>query len=239
MMQTQDVRDVKVEMPSRLKIMHKARLNGLSLSQMIDPLTQSEVSRLEEKVAELEKKLNEVSRFTSEFFTYKRATEALACEVGALHKLGLFKRSGTKDANKVALVTASVFGIRPDQIMSRQRPDYIAVPRMVAMYVMRTHFGMGLQEIGDVFKKDHGTALHAIRRVEAMLKKGWSKARTYGNAPDGFREKVEAIRAEFPRKSDDTIPTSLVGAKFVDCGPTLKGRNARKRKDALKTANQA
>lgn len=87
MIQT-EVRDVKVEVPSRLKIMSKARINGLSLSQMIDPLTQSEVSRLEEKVIDLEKKLQEVSRFTSEFFTYKKATEALACELGSLHKLG-------------------------------------------------------------------------------------------------------------------------------------------------------
>ena len=239
MMQTQDVRDVKVEMPSRLKIMHKARLNGLSLSQMIAPLTQSGVSRLEEKVCALERRLNEVTKFTSEFFTYKRATEALACEVGALHKLGLYKRSGSRDATKVAMLTASVFGLRPDQIMSRQRPDYIAVPRMVAMYVMRTHLGMGLQEIGAVFGRDHGTAMHAIRRVDTMLKKGWSKARAYGFAPDSLPEKVAQIKSEFPKDAGDTIPHSLVGAKFVDCGPTLKGRNARKRKDARKTAIQA
>lgn len=235
MIQT-EVRDVKVEVPSRLKIMSKARINGLSLSQMIDPLTQSEVSRLEEKVIDLEKKLQEVSRFTSEFFTYKKATEALACELGSLHKLGLFRRSGSKDANRVAMLTASVFGLRPDQIMSRQRPDYIAVPRMVAMYVMRTHLGMGLQEIGAVFGRDHGTAMHAIRRVGAMLKKGWSKARAYGFAPDSLPQKVATIRAGLPK---DDIPHSLVGARFVDCGPTLKGRNARKRKDALKAANQA
>lgn len=202
MIEQASVRDVNVEMPSRMKIMHEARITDLSLARMIDPLTQSEVSRLEEKVIQLERKLNEMANFTAEFVSYKRATEALACEVGALHKLGLFKRNGTRDATKVALVTASVFGLRPDQIMSRQRPDHIAVPRMVAMYVMRTHFGMGLQEIGQVFGRDHGTAMHAIRRVDSMLKNGWSKAKAYGFSPDSLPQKIAAIKAQFP--SDET-----------------------------------
>lgn len=228
MIQT-EVRDVKVEVPSRLKIMSKARINGLSLSQMIDPLTQSEVSRLEEKVIDLEKRLQEVSRFTSEFFTYKKATEALACELGSLHKLGLFRRAGCRDATKVAMVTASIFGLRPDQIMSRQRPDYIAIPRMVAMYIMRTHLGMGLEETGRVFGKDHGTVMHAVNRIETFMKKG---AKTCGLTAEIINHKIASIKAQFPRDEDD-IPA------YVDCGPTFKGRNARKRKDAFKAANQA
>jgi len=222
MIKSENVREVRVEMPSRLKIMHKARLNGLSLAQMIDPLTQSEVSRLEEKVVFLEKRLGEISKFVDEFGTYKRATENLACELGALHKLGLFRRSGSRDATKVAMVTASLFGLRPDQILSRQRPDHIAVPRMVAMYVMRTHLGMGLQEIGQVFGRDHGTALHAIRRVESMLKKGWPKAKHYGFDSASLPTKIQEIRSQFPK--DGEVPASLIGHTFVDCGPTRRGR---------------
>ena len=41
---------------------------------------------------------------------------------------------------------------------------------MVAMYFFRKRLGLTLQEIGKFFKRDHGTAIHAIKVIEKILK---------------------------------------------------------------------
>jgi len=53
---------------------------------------------------------------------------------------------------------------------SKRRPNNIAIPRMVAMYLSRRLTSKSLQEIGDAFGgRDHGTVLHACRSVEDRI----------------------------------------------------------------------
>ena len=52
---TEEPRNVAVDVPARIKIMQNAKMDSISLAQMIDPLTQSEVSRLEERVMDWKK----------------------------------------------------------------------------------------------------------------------------------------------------------------------------------------
>ena len=136
---------------------------------MIDPLTQSEVARLEERVIGLEKALAQFNQFADQFITYKQALEKLAEEISAYHKLGILKNDSVREATDVVRITASAFGILSNQLLSRQRPAHIAIPRMVCMYFFRKKLGLTLQEIGKFFKRDHGTAIHAIKVIEKIL----------------------------------------------------------------------
>jgi chromosomal replication initiator protein len=65
---------------------------------------------------------------------------------------------------------ADHFQIRHSDMTSRRRPNNIAIPRQIAMYLARTLTKHSLQEIGDSFGgRDHGTVIHACRAVDNMV----------------------------------------------------------------------
>jgi chromosomal replication initiator protein len=64
---------------------------------------------------------------------------------------------------------ADHFQIRHSDMTSKRRPNHIAIPRQVAMYLARTLTKHSLQEIGDAFGgRDHGTVIHACKAVDNM-----------------------------------------------------------------------
>ncbi|MDX2187034.1 MAG: chromosomal replication initiator protein DnaA [Opitutaceae bacterium] len=65
---------------------------------------------------------------------------------------------------------ADHFQIRHSDMTSKRRPNNIAIPRQIAMYLTRTLTKHSLQEIGDAFGgRDHGTVIHACKAVENMM----------------------------------------------------------------------
>jgi chromosomal replication initiator protein len=53
---------------------------------------------------------------------------------------------------------------------SKRRPNNIAIPRQIAMYLARTLTKHSLQDIGDAFGgRDHGTVIHACKQVDNMM----------------------------------------------------------------------
>lgn len=64
---------------------------------------------------------------------------------------------------------AEYFELRHSDMLSRRRPNHIAVPRQIAMYLSRELTKHSLQEIGEAFGgRDHGTVIHACRQVENL-----------------------------------------------------------------------
>jgi chromosomal replication initiator protein len=67
---------------------------------------------------------------------------------------------------------AETYDLRLTDMTSKRRPNNIAIPRMIAMYLSRKMTGKSLQEIGDSFGgRDHGTVLHACRAIEQRMEK--------------------------------------------------------------------
>lgn len=67
---------------------------------------------------------------------------------------------------------AEAFDIRMTDMTSKRRPNNIALPRMVAMYLSRKLTQKSLQEIGEAFGgRDHGTVIHAVRTIEERIGK--------------------------------------------------------------------
>ena len=67
-------------------------------------------------------------------------------------------------------VVATSYGIDLSDMVSGKRPDRIAWPRQVAMYFFREFTKDSLMEIGRQFGgRDHGTVLHASRRVQGLI----------------------------------------------------------------------
>ncbi len=66
--------------------------------------------------------------------------------------------------------TASYFKISPQDLKSRRRPQNIALPRQIAMYLCREITDCSLLKIGEDFGgKDHSTVIHAHRKISSDL----------------------------------------------------------------------
>ena len=72
--------------------------------------------------------------------------------------------------NEVISRTEQAFGLEQGEIYKKRRFYYIARVRMVAMYFLRTLYNLTYERIAEIFGMDHGTAMHANRRVKDMLK---------------------------------------------------------------------
>jgi chromosomal replication initiator protein len=84
---------------------------------------------------------------------------------------------------------ADHFQIRHSDMTSKRRPNNIAIPRQIAMFLARTLTKHSLQEIGDAFGgRDHGTVIHACKAVDNMMEQDAS-----------MRGSVEFLRAQLSR----------------------------------------
>ncbi len=86
----------------------------------------------------------------------------------ALHEEA--KHTITVDA--IQKKVAEHFDLRLADMTSRRRPQSVAFPRQVAMYLSRTLTNRSLSDIGESFGgRDHGTVLHAYRLIEKNMSK--------------------------------------------------------------------
>jgi chromosomal replication initiator protein len=79
----------------------------------------------------------------------------------------------SRDALTVEAIQKRVadhFDLRLADMTSKRRPEHIAFPRQVAMYLARQLTGGSLNTIGEAFGgRDHGTVLHACRLVKDRM----------------------------------------------------------------------
>ncbi|HCR30019.1 MAG TPA: chromosomal replication initiator protein DnaA [Opitutae bacterium] len=84
---------------------------------------------------------------------------------------------------------AEYFELRHSDMLSRRRPNHIAVPRQIAMYLSRELTKHSLQEIGEAFGgRDHGTVIHACRQVENLV-----------DQDDTVRHSVDYLRSQLSK----------------------------------------
>jgi len=80
------------------------------------------------------------------------------------------RRTATIDV--IQKKVAEHFDIRLADMTSRRRPQNVAFPRQVAMYLSRTMTDKSLVEIGETFGgRDHGTVMHACRLIDERMAK--------------------------------------------------------------------
>src|SRR5208337_458774 len=123
-------------------------------------------SRIRTNIRRLEGALIRVASFAS--LTGKKLTievvENLLREI--LHEEGRLSISVEVIQKKVA----EHFDIRLADMTSKRRPENIAFPRQVAMYLSRQMTESSLNTIGEAFGgRDHGTVLHACRLVKDRM----------------------------------------------------------------------
>lgn len=83
---------------------------------------------------------------------------------------GALGRHGPITFDEIAGVVSDRYGVSVQQILSRRRTRQVALPRQIAMYLCRQLLGASYPRIGDLFGRDHTTALHGVRAISARLK---------------------------------------------------------------------
>lgn len=160
--QTADVQAPDVE--TRLAILHKkAQFMGATLP---DEVINFLANRIRTNIRRLEGALIRVASYAS--LTGKKLTievvEGLLREI--LHEEGRMTISIEVIQKKVA----EHYDIRLADMTSKRRPENIAFPRQIAMYLSRQLTESSLNTIGEAFGgRDHGTVLHACRLVKDRM----------------------------------------------------------------------
>jgi chromosomal replication initiator protein len=152
------------DVETRLAILRKKeKLMGVELPEEIVNFM---AQRIRTNIRRLEGALVRVTSFAA--LTGKRLTievvEGLLREI--LHEEGRF----TISIDTIQKRVAEHFDIRLADMTSKRRPENIAFPRQIAMYLARQMTEISLNTIGEAFGgRDHGTVLHACRLVKDRM----------------------------------------------------------------------
>jgi chromosomal replication initiator protein len=152
------------DVETRLAILRKKeKMMGVELA---DDVLNFLAQRIRTNIRRLEGALVRVTSFVA--LTGKPATidvaESLLREV--LHEEGRY----TVTIEMIQKKVADHFDIRLADMTSKRRPENIAFPRQIAMYLARQLTESSLNTIGEAFGgRDHGTVLHACRLVKDRM----------------------------------------------------------------------
>jgi chromosomal replication initiator protein len=148
----------------RLAILQKkAQLMGV---QLPEDIMQFLANRIRTNIRRLEGALIRVASYAT--LTGKKLTLEMA--EGLLREVLNEEGRYSINIEVIQKRVAEHFDIRLADMTSRRRPENIAFPRQVAMYLSRQMTENSLSSIGDAFGgRDHGTVLHACRLVKDRM----------------------------------------------------------------------
>ncbi len=120
--------------------------------------------RIRKNVRMLEGALLRVSSYVS---LYRGAISLQQVESHLQDMLCQEARAGMLTVGAIQKEVASYFDVRLGDLNGRSRTQLIIQPRHIAMYLSRELTNASLKEIGQAFGgRDHGTVIHACRRVD-------------------------------------------------------------------------
>jgi chromosomal replication initiator protein len=161
------------DLETRLAIL---RAKAQSLNQHLpEPILNFIAQNITKNIRRLEGALLKVASYSS--LTNKALDLATAERL--LHDVLMEQAQNVLTIETIQKRVADHFQIRHSDMTSKRRPNNIAIPRQVAMYLSRTLTKHSLQEIGDAFGgRDHGTVIHACKAVDNMMEQDSSMRST-------------------------------------------------------------
>ena len=94
------------------------------------------------------------------------------------------------DPESIVHVVATHYGITREQLKGKRRTNSVALPRQMAMYLMRRMTTLSLSEIGRFFDRDHTTVIHACEKIERLR----IADRTMRDTVERLAETVQGVR---------------------------------------------
>ncbi|HZA60065.1 MAG TPA: chromosomal replication initiator protein DnaA, partial [Actinomycetota bacterium] len=150
------------DLETRLAILQmKAERDGL---QVADTVLHFIAQKFDSNIRELEGALVRVAAFAK--------LSAMPLDLPAAERAleDLIPQTGQDiPADSILQETATYFGLRREDLYSKSRSRPLTNARHIAMYLLRELTGLSLIKIGELFDRDHTTALHGIKRIEGLM----------------------------------------------------------------------
>ena len=122
--------------------------------------------RVQSNIRELEGALTRVAAYAS--LSGKAVTPQLVETALA----DLLPRRSELEPDEVVRTVAEAFGVAVDRMIGRDRSRQVAMPRQIAMYLMREEGNMSLPQIGEVLGgRDHTTVMYGCDKVADLLER--------------------------------------------------------------------
>ena len=76
------------------------------------------------------------------------------------------------EPTQIMKAVAKAFGVTVDQLIGRSRAREVALPRHIAMYLLRQEIDISLPQIGEAFGgRDHTTVMHACEKIADLIER--------------------------------------------------------------------
>lgn len=164
------------ELETRLAILRsKAERAG---RQVDNDILEYIAHQIQSNIRELEGALTRVLAFSD------LSGKPLDLDLAKLALIDFLPDIGSPDSTQILSTVAKAFNLSQDELLSRNRSKNIALPRQVAMYLLREVGNESLPQIGETLGgRDHTTVMYACEKVADMIERD-----------DHFRRQIFQIR---------------------------------------------
>jgi chromosomal replication initiator protein len=104
--------------------------------------------------------------------------------------IDLLPRGDTLTAERIIAVVAGQFSVDVNRLLSRERSREVALPRQVAMYLIREETSASLPQIGEALGgRDHTTVMYGCEKITDLME-----------TDDALRRQVLLVREKLFRE---------------------------------------
>jgi chromosomal replication initiator protein len=150
------------DIETRLAILRaKADRNGY---QVPHDILEAIAQRMQSNIRELEGALNRIVAYAD------LRGVPLSSEVVNIALVDMLPQRREVEPEQVIQMVADAFGVTVDQILARDRSRQVALPRQIAMYLLREEAQISLPQIGEVLGgRDHTTVMYGCEKIADLL----------------------------------------------------------------------
>jgi chromosomal replication initiator protein len=131
-----------------------------------DEITSVIAKRIQANIRELEGALTRVVAFAD------LSGVSLSPQMVETALADLLPRRNEVEPGEVVQTVADAFGIPIDRMLSRERTQEIALPRQIAMYLLREESNISLPQIGEALGgRDHTTVMYGCDKISDLLER--------------------------------------------------------------------
>jgi len=151
------------DLETRLAILrHKAECTGRYIP---DEILETIARRVQSNIRELEGALNRILAFAD------LSGASLTSNLVDIALSDLLPQHGDLEPQKVVDLVAHYFNLSAEKLLGRDRSRDVALPRQIAMYLLREEANVSLPQIGEVLGgRDHTTVMYAIEKISKEIK---------------------------------------------------------------------
>jgi len=143
-------------------------------------MTELIARRVQSNIRELEGALTKVAAFA------ELSGLPVTAQLVETALIDLLPRRGDVQPDEVVDQVARAFGLTAEQMRSRDRSRQVALPRQIAMFLLREEANVSLPHIGEVLGgRDHTTVMYGCDKIAALLE-----------TDDRFRRQVSEIKEQ-------------------------------------------